>query len=477
MQHMHNRKGFSLTELIISMAIFTILMAGMMALFNGVVKTVRQGYRLMDAFEIGRSTLDVMQRDLEGSFVDTELRDSFKFYGRPEGFMFIGAHGGAQLGRVTYLVTRFAEADNVIDENQPFDTVLGLPGNAVYQAAIAQGVSDARITDLYGVNSASSSEVFDFHVRIELGSVVRYEERNVTDLETFDLQGVKDLNASVDARSPGGAAMFWPEINAYASTPEEFNAERAQAAAGGVYNLRLYEQILSSIRPWNFIGGYGADLRLSLSISTLRESLNAISLKTVQDLLGTKRREIWIRWLAGDSTLGLPSFWKADGADALYPADDFRPDVRDYILADRVVVRAVLLEPDTLSPIFAGNPYGNANILQTDPYFTYMDYKRGERRQAIFWQDSDNLPGYNVYMDNFNFSDFPDNLQNFDQVLLNKESVGSFHEEGGPRLPCFVVPEFWVMMEEGSGQGGDYRHRFTQAIEIPSRTACAASEM
>ena len=462
MHRVRHKQGFSLTELIVAMAIFTVLMAGLLALFSGVVKTVRQGYRFMDATEIGRSTLQVMQRDLEGSCVNTELRDAYMFYGRPEGFMFIGAHGGGQLGRVTYVITRYADADNTIDENRPFSTVVGLPWTAVRDAVVAQGMDQGVFESHYGTEPADFNVPTDFEVWIELGSVVRYEERNVSDLETFNLQGLQD---------PSGVAMRWPEINAYATLDEIVTVEPNYAQAGGLYNEELYKHMLSSIRQWPFIDAYQWDLRVILADQNPDRPLYALTLTTVQDLLRAKQREIWIRWLANDATLGLPSFWKGYGAGVPDP----RPDVRDYILADRVVVRAILLEPDTTIPIYANNEnYGNASVFNTAGYFSYMDYNKGQRQGALTWQDSANLPGYTAYMESL-FPKFA--ILDFDAEILKSDVVGSFHEAGGPRLPCFVIPDFWVMMEEGSGQGGDYRRRFTQAIEIPSRIARAASEM
>ena len=57
-------RGFSLTELLVAMAVFISLMAGLSVLFSGAVRTVRGSYQLLDAYEVGRSAVDVIDKDL-----------------------------------------------------------------------------------------------------------------------------------------------------------------------------------------------------------------------------------------------------------------------------------------------------------------------------------------------------------------------------------------------------------------------------
>ena len=100
--------GFTLVELLVALAIVVVVMAGLMMLFAGSIRAVRQGYQAMDAFERARGTLTVLENDLATAFASLDYGDTYTFYGTPLGMTFIGldrsATGSKGLARITYVV-------------------------------------------------------------------------------------------------------------------------------------------------------------------------------------------------------------------------------------------------------------------------------------------------------------------------------------------------------------------------------------
>ena len=100
--------GFTLVELLVALAILVVVMAGLMMLFAGSIRAVRQGYQAMDAFERARGTLTVLENDLATAFASLDYGDTYTFYGAPLGMTFMGldrsATGSKGLARITSVV-------------------------------------------------------------------------------------------------------------------------------------------------------------------------------------------------------------------------------------------------------------------------------------------------------------------------------------------------------------------------------------
>ena len=170
-----SRQGFTLTELLVAMAIFVSLMAGITLLFIGSTRTSQQGFQTQEAYEIARGAMNLMQRDLSRAFTSRQHGNFYSFYGTPIGFTFVGVasprvDGDPNIARVTYVIhprqsTRIVRD---LDENQrplydlirfvepgvedlvsfPVDwtTAMDLPVNGAntLQEIIDQAVADAQ---------------------------------------------------------------------------------------------------------------------------------------------------------------------------------------------------------------------------------------------------------------------------------------------------------------------------------------------
>ena len=120
-------EGFTLTELLVAIAIFITLLGGVGALFVGAVRTTRQGFQNQEAYETARAALSIIESDLTRAFASRDHGQYYSFYGTPIGFTFVGLAAPrdnrptGNLARVTYVVyrdfvsNRFGEGKASID--------------------------------------------------------------------------------------------------------------------------------------------------------------------------------------------------------------------------------------------------------------------------------------------------------------------------------------------------------------------------
>lgn len=112
-----NRFGFTLTELIVGLAIFSTIMAGVTIMFNSAVRTTKQGYQNQRAFENVRGAFTLIEEDLTRAFGSKNTGLEHTFYGAPFGFSFIGlvqTEGTTQFNtaRITYVVYGQEDSEN-----------------------------------------------------------------------------------------------------------------------------------------------------------------------------------------------------------------------------------------------------------------------------------------------------------------------------------------------------------------------------
>ena len=104
-----NARGFTLVELLVGLAIFTTIMAGVTLMFNSAVRTTKQGYLNQRAFENVRGAFSIIEEDLTRSFSGRTTGHKHTFYGTPFGFTFVGlvpAEGESRFNtaRISYVV-------------------------------------------------------------------------------------------------------------------------------------------------------------------------------------------------------------------------------------------------------------------------------------------------------------------------------------------------------------------------------------
>ena len=466
--------GFTLVELLVAMAIFITIMGGVTVLFTGAIRTVRQGNQQMDLFSMGRGMMTVMERDMSAAFTARELGEYFQFYGRAEGFMFVGKLENGRLGRVTYVINPNADT-------REFETAINEPWQNVWERVVtfaadrararglavrpAQDDASAYFQSFYPAPSGAFVNLgdlvedinrtpIDFTVRARSYALLRYQE-DVADLETF--QPIRDANSSLSYQ--------WPYID-----PLQPSRDRVDGSPEGVEEA-LYFDIL------NGIGGAGNDIRNAVSFANLQ--LHAINGDTVAALIAAKRREIWIRLLAGDGPTGVPGFWKNPNDPT-----DTRPFAGDYVIAERILVRAGLLAPDgSIELILPGDPGTRLDALLVPGIFNYGALDNGGTevyRRTFNALENLNASGYtNARQQTITYADFladpADRIKDYDEALVR--ALGERRDAAllagsplAPRLPALISPGLWFMDASPAPGAADFRRWFIQTIEVPSAT-------
>ncbi len=483
MKIQRNNRGFSLAEILVAMAILVVVMSGVMALYSGAVSTVRQGYQAMDAFETARSSMAVLDRDLQSAFTARELGQYYQFFGMPDGFSFVGLLGNSQLGRITYVLSPDPPQETAFEtvfadsfENALHMALQSLAGDVVqlrvlldYWVTTQDAVTslhvqafEAQWTKMLEENDGEipwplkdalklddrdlAETTLELPVVVTTASLLRFEEQNYTDLDTFSLPGQ-------------AGSVSWPVIDS--QDPDKDN---------DLYefenNTPLYDDVLDAIAP-----GGTEDLRdylfsrFDYEGSDFMSPLRFITPDTVRVLLKLKQREIWVDMLAESPEQPrlpwLGPFW--DNGNG--------PRRADYTLARNILHQIWLVD----------KPYPNfPDIeLQHRPAAFSYGVAEGSTPDDAITRDSfnalSNIPGYELWREDFPLGppDSEQALMEWD-ALLGQKHTGALRPEEvagspfAPRIPAFVEVGFWIMMEKAGTRGTDFRRWFVQRIDIPA---------
>jgi prepilin-type N-terminal cleavage/methylation domain-containing protein len=109
------RQGFTLIELIVAIALFLTIMAGVGLVFVAATRSMRISFQAQEAFEVARGALGIMERDLTRAVTSRDHGDYHNFYGTPIGFSFIGLTSPNQssrpnIARITYVMHATADS-------------------------------------------------------------------------------------------------------------------------------------------------------------------------------------------------------------------------------------------------------------------------------------------------------------------------------------------------------------------------------
>lgn len=240
----------------VAVAITMVLMSGVGMLFVGSMRAVRQGQQAMEAFDVARGAMQLLERDLTTCFTSREHGQYYSFFGMPEGMTFVGVagtgSGDLNLSRVTYVLHKFDNPDGLEDATvwgRTFDTLDDPPESVVTR------------------------------------SLIRYVEPNISDLETYPYQ--------------------WPDTgDGWWTSPLSEPGDPAYA---------VWSELRSAV-VW---AGSGC---------LLAAGQDADAQELGNELLKAKKRELWIRMLAGET--GLPDIWAL-----------LAKDPGDYVVAEHIVWR------------------------------------------------------------------------------------------------------------------------------------------
>lgn len=525
------RAGFTLTELLVAMAIFLILMSGLATMFDAAVSSARQGYASIDAYENARNAISTIDRDLSGAFVSEEFGDLYNFYGRPDGFMFVGTLEGGDVGRVTYAF--HPEADKL-----GFETTIGMQWNVArqniarqfqriaWENGIVGPAADTLINDaLVQFDTAypqppdtpstpGEERVIDINVRMETESLIRYEEPGLSDLDTFDMtvDGATNLDwrfAYVDPIEPSDDAAPTsgdPGFGQYNFLKGALDATPTNASADGSDVRDLFFNINVASGGWD-VGGEDLYLRV-------------LNRNTFDTLLQARKREFWIRMLSGDN-MGVDELdFAALGTIPGYPDHDYdaannvwgywydeslgtvnplgRRTVNEFIVADGIIARAVPRANGADLSIAVGGEIRELDVLDAAPRFAYGDARNGTSHyfnaaenladpfnlDGIYDFDDDGVvdpgeeyPNVPTLVHGGAYSNYPDRetmLLSADtdlaenQLSNNRVSLQNMGSPFLPRLPAAVVPQLWVTRSATRPGAPGFRRRFVQSIPVPT---------
>lgn len=490
--------GYTLPEILVAMVILVVIMSGVVTLFSGAVGTVRGSYQMMDAFSMARSAASAIERDLAAAFTAREQGAYYQFYGRPEGFMFVGAMQNGEIGRVTYVLhpivfsgtpencdlwksgdrleTEIIESAKstlfrIGDQAMRHGLVSGMiKSDAEAFAAAAQ---DAVLAAYQGVIPADILLDNTPDVQVELRvmtrtyALLRYEEPGVTDLDNFTLP--EDL--------------VWPYVAPeLSSTGIVHDSDEYDRSNRG--NTGLYHEMLSAINPQVYDDTY--DMRTLLWRQNQNVSLNMINADVVKKILDAKRREIWVRMLSGDPALDQADA-QARGLCSLGAWFWADKDINDYLLSDHILFKAQLLHPDTEEPLMLPGTREPMDALYGPGIFSYGDGKTDEYGNSTFsyyYNDTMNLQPCSKNNDENDEEyelDYPgymrtltpdiEDLKAFDDFLTRIKASKVDNLPGSPlepRLPYTVAPQFWLLLERREPGAPDFRKWFSQMITLPS---------
>lgn len=95
-------RGMTLIEVIVAMAILSIILTGLVTMFVSAIESTHQGYMIKESYGNARSAMEVLARDLERACTLSNRGEKVQFYGTPTTLTFVTMLDNGQVGRVTY---------------------------------------------------------------------------------------------------------------------------------------------------------------------------------------------------------------------------------------------------------------------------------------------------------------------------------------------------------------------------------------
>lgn len=398
------RAGFTLIELLVAVAIMSTVMAGVTALFLGSLQTVQRGRSMMGGYELARTTLETVERDLRTAFTARQWGDYYTFYGTPIGFTYVGVAEGRgdadNLRRVTYAV------------------FLGHMTSEDYQAG-RWGTDRFLIEDPDGEQRQAVTY-----------TLVRYVEPAFGELDNFMIT------------TPDGLDVPMTELD----------LEHVPDLLEGI-DQDYQQQVINLLEELEDV-----ELRvLSLTAPDGTPIQDVLSDRQMDDLIErfthAKKRELWIRMLSGDPRL--PRFW-ANPFDFFDP----RPRMRDYAIAENLVMTP---HPDYVNgddPLIPMLPdvHRSPSVFQGIPYFEYgrFEHREEDGLQTLpYWLDWHNAVR-DLYNEQEEFVG-----EGFDPVYW----PGSPFR---PRVPEMVALRLPFVLESPHPTAPHFEREFATEVRIPT---------
>ena len=371
--------------MLVAVAVLMILMSGFTMLFTGSVRTVRTAMQQNDAYDQATGALNSIKLDLMSSFNATEFGDKYSFYGTPIGMTFVG---------VIKNVSEYAQLD-------PGEADLRLARVTYVLYHTPNELNDVLYANYGMENQLPVIETFpEAFEQAGVGMVdaytyplLRYVEPNAADLDSFPYP--LDAPSQVENWSIGQLIDEW--------------WDKYCAVYAGAY---------------------------------MQEQLEPIR----EDFYRAKRREIWIRMLAGGDS-EVPNAWANPEVYLGRPCGASGcPMPHQYVVTGNI---ALPVPPYNYSQNFYVPNYSDQPFI--GPALFDYDYARpGDyaAKPANGWWN-DRQGSSNCAMDPA------------DSRFANLYCAD-------PCLPEIVSAAFFLMFEAPYVSAPDFQKRFTMQINLPT---------
>ena len=487
------RRGFTAVELLVAIAIFVTLMAGVMTMFSGVIRTVQGSQATMDAMENIRASMAVFEADLKQTFARRDMEDTYAFYGEPTGFVYVGVDREGKLTRVTYSL----HIDPEQTERDRMQT-LQVPLSQVRDAVTHYLMTDR---DGDGYTDFQFQGVPPQPLRVDWADPSSLSATEET-LKDPVVQKLAELLPVIGNGIPTGntAGDFLVEIS--------FDGRRGMLLRyeePGKTSLDDLDVTLTADIPMTeYLQGAGDP-------QFVPKPVPAQDLETLRRAL---RASLWLQRMRGiydvpflppsapkqaDGAPPIPLFWLEDNGSS-------GKKLKDYVVIDNVLLTAWLCQPGTLNWImgqdFSGNPVPVA-ALDLGSFFYYGDeydvsapcfnalwnvpfLSRGiDQRFARADNPKFSWLGWQIIASN----DYQGNMVNPGILLASRYWLFRYPPEnwnslspplfpimtntgpGNPleaRLPAWITMGFWFVADAPGPQGQVFCRWVSQRIDLPT---------
>lgn len=407
--------GFTLVEMLVSMAIFLVIMGSIALLISGTTRTVRQGYAMLNNMERARNALAVLEQDIKVAFTTDDTRGLTRFYGEPNGFMYLGALRDGAFGRVAYVIR---PADDTFLVEMP------LKWSEVRELFLrVSPAEDALFQSVYPPVLGSDG-FYDFNVQVRLGSLLRYEDRSgATSLnafgQTLPVDGTGNyVSGFADLAAPLRNATFFLEaLN---------NRDMMHRMTGTYYDYQRQEERTA------FMPLYGFP-RIPYHI--------------------LRGDPFWQDTLPKEKNDPPPLYWP------------------DWEVVENLIVEAVLC--DGGSPIYRPDPVsGQLMPVSALDLSSFFFYGVEDGTSVPMFNTLYNNPASRAYLLAMAVNPGPDQALALEEAFLAAGDLSDPEQTAGDpvvaRLPAWLAPGFWLYAAPANSGMPPMTQWYQQKVDLPA---------
>jgi hypothetical protein len=402
--------------MLVSMAIFLVIMGSIALLISGTTRTVRQGYAMLNNMERARNALAVLEQDIKVAFTTDDTRGLTRFYGEPNGFMYLGALRDGAFGRIAYVIHPAADT---------FLVEMPLKWSEVRDLFLRQAPTEAALFESVYPPVLGSDNFYDFNVQIRLGSLMRYEDHtgatslNAFGQQTLPTEGTGYVSDFAKLVAPLRNATFFLEALNNRDMMHRMTGSIAEYQRQGEQRLFMPLYGFPQIRPQHFLPS----------------------------------EPFWQDTVPKEKNDPPPLYWP------------------DWEVVENLIVEAVLCEES--SPILRPDPVSGqlrpVNALDLSSFFFYgMENGTSEPMFNTLY----NNPASRAFLLGMAANPGPDEAQDLaDQFLAAGDLSDPEQTAGDPvvsRLPAWLAPGFWLYAAPANSGMPPMTQWYQQKVDLPA---------